>query len=147
MYNTDYLLNIKNSLQKDLPDNLLKTLILGHSRCLDYQNILYANLYIERINSLLPKINIEKSRDIILLDNIIKRLALWMAYEDIPRVAELKIKPERYSKIKKEVRLEKDQILIIQDIFKPGKNEIAAMLPYRIGNWLTKRKKLFFIHF
>ena len=147
LYNTDYLLNIKNSLQKDLPDNLLKTLILGHSRCLDYQNILYANLYIERINSLLPKINIEKSRDIILLDNIIKRLALWMAYEDIPRVAELKIKPERYSKIKKEVRLEKDQILIIQDIFKPGKNEIAAMLPYRIGSWLTKRNKLFFIPF
>ena len=134
-------------IQEDLPKDLWKTISLGYSRCLEYQNKSYADLYLERIKSLISSFNLEKNKNVVLLENIIKRLALWMTYEDIPRVAELKISPDRFAKIKKEVKLQKDQLIIIHDIFKPGKTEIAAMLPNNFGKWLSKINKPYFIPF
>jgi len=69
-------------------------------------------------------------------------LSLWMTYEDIPRVAQLKIKPERFIKIREEIKLKNNQILKVQDIFKPGINEIGAMLPKKIGQWFIRNNKI-----
>ena len=133
-----------DSFLKSLPNNIRETILLGQKRCEEYQNTSYADLYIERLKSLLTHSNIENDKICSVLENVAKRLALWMTYEDIPRVAQLKIKPERFNKIKDEVKLEKEQLIIVQDIFKPGKNEIVAMLPRRIGKWLSTRGKIFF---
>jgi len=133
---------------KNIPNNLREIILLGKKRCEEYQNISYSDLYLERLRIFLTSSNFEDDREYYVVENVAKRLALWMTYEDIPRVAQLKIKPERFNKIKKEVKLEKEQLLIVQDIFKPGKNEIAAMLPRRIGKWISRRSKLlFFIPF
>ena len=60
------------------------------------------------------------------IETVARRLCLWMAYEDIPRVAQLKISKKRMERVKKEVNLKKDQILIVKDYFKPGKDEISS---------------------
>ena len=65
-----------------------------------------------------------------------------MTYEDIPRVAQHKIKPERFIKIKEEIKIQKNQILLVQDIFKPGINEIGAMLPRKIGQFFIRNNKI-----
>lgn len=115
---------------------------IGKERCIDYQNNKYSEVYIERVKKILSVINKEDPKVLSIAENIVRRLALWMTYEDIPRVAQLKIKPDRFKKIKKEINIKSNQILLIQDIFKPGLNEIAAMLPNKIGRWFIKNKKL-----
>jgi len=115
---------------------------IGKERCIDYQNKKYSEVYIERVKKILSVINKEDPKVLSIAENIVRRLALWMTYEDIPRVAQLKIKPDRFKKIKKEINIKSNQILLIQDIFKPGLNEIAAMLPNNIGRWFIKNKKI-----
>jgi len=125
-----------------LPDELANIIHLGKERCNDYQNDKYAQLYTSRIQKVISSINIENEQVIPIIENIVRRLSLWMTYEDIPRVAQLKIKPERFIKIREEIKLKNNQILKVQDIFKPGINEIGAMLPKKIGQWFIRNNKI-----
>ena len=59
-----------------------------------------------------------------------------MAYEDIPRVADLKTRPERFQRITREAEMREGQLLKVADLFKPGVEELAAMLPARWGEKL-----------
>ena len=125
-----------------LPKDLVNFILLGKERCIDYQNDKYAQLYMMRIKKLISPLNMNNENIIPIIENIVRRLSLWMTYEDIPRVSQLKIKPERFIEIKKEIKLQNNQILLIQDIFKPGINEIGAMLPRKIGSWVIRNSKI-----
>src|SRR6476660_1305990 len=56
-------------------------------------------------------------------------LALWMAFDDIVRVADLKSRASRWSRVKGEVKLGDADLLRLYDHFKPGVPEFAALLP------------------
>ena len=56
-----------------------------------------------------------------------------MAYEDTIRVAELKIRPSRFERVRDEVRAADDQILEIAEFMHPRTQEIADTLPRRLG--------------
>ena len=68
-----------------------------------------------------------------------RRLALWMAYEDVARVADLKTRPERFARIRAEAEMRDDQILNVTEYLKPGAGELAAVLPARLGAWFLRR--------
>ena len=125
-----------------LPTELSNLVALGQERCVDYQNKKYAELYVSRIKKIVFSVNLENEQVIPIIENIVRRLSLWMTYEDIPRVAQHKIKPERFIKIKEEIKIQKNQILLVQDIFKPGINEIGAMLPRKIGQFFIRNNKI-----
>ena len=125
-----------------LPMELSNIVVLGKERCIDYQNEKYAEVYMSRIKKIVSSINIENKQVIPIIENIVRRLSLWMTYEDIPRVAQLKIKPERFIKIKEEIKIKNNQILMVQDIFKPGINEIGAMFPRKIGQFFIRNNKI-----
>ncbi len=135
-------INKKNINNESLSSEFLNIINIGKERCADFQNSKYSEVFLSRVERILSIINQEDPEVLAVAENIVRRLALWMTYEDIPRVAQLKIKPDRFKKIKKEVNIKSNQILLIQDIFKPGINEIAAMLPARIGKWFIKNKKI-----
>jgi len=138
-------LNKKNIINIDdglLSNEFLNIINIGKERCADYQNNKYSEVFIERVEKLISVINKEDPKELYIAENIVRRLALWMTYEDIPRVAQLKIKPDRFVKIKNEINIKSNQILLVQDIFKPGINEIAAMLPYKIGKWFIRYKNI-----
>jgi len=138
-------LNKKNIINIDdglLSNEFLNIINIGKERCADYQNNKYSEVFIERVEKLISVINKEDPKELSIAENIVRRLALWMTYEDIPRVAQLKIKPDRFVKIKNEINIKSNQILLVQDIFKPGINEIAAMLPYKIGKWFIRYKNI-----
>ena len=59
-----------------------------------------------------------------------------MAYEDTVRVAELKIRPDRFERVRQEVQLADGQILEIAEFFHPRVQEIADTLPAGLGRWL-----------
>lgn len=68
-----------------------------------------------------------------------RRLALWMCYEDIARVADLKTRRERFAKIRAEAEMSEDQLLTVIEFLKPGADEIAAVLPASLGRWFMRR--------
>lgn len=98
----------------------------GVKRLADYQDEAYARLYLDRLGArrhLPEKVLAETAR----------HLALWMSYEDVIRVAQLKSRPERLDRIRAEVRAKPDQPVHVTEFFKPGIDEIAAVLPAGIG--------------
>src|SRR5688500_8473711 len=112
---------------------------LGTQRLKDYQGEKYAALYEERMKPFLggdPKLAAEVAR----------HLALWMAYEDIIRVADLKTRASRFERVRKEVGAKGGEPVVVIDYLKPGVEEFASVLPYGLGKrvvqWAEKHGKL-----
>ena len=105
------------------------TLREGVRRLIDYQDLAYAGLYLDR----LAKIAALPGGDGRLLDETARHLALWMSYEDTIRVAALKTRGSRFERVKSEVRAGDDQVLAIDEYLHPGVREIAETLPASIG--------------
>jgi len=132
------------SLSNTLPNTdypvLLQPIVLhAINRLIDYQDKAYSDLYLSRLNKFIES-------DVDLLNAVAKQLALRMSYEDIIRVAQAKIRSERFERIKGEARITPDDIFIVTDFFKPGIAEISDLLPSRIGkklrNWGEKHNKM-----
>ena len=108
----------------------------GLERLADYQDVAYAREYLDRLK---PIAEIDKrhgngSGD--LLAETARELALGMAYEDTVRVAELKIRPSRFERVRAEVQAADGQIVEIAEFLHPRVQEIADTLPAGLGRWL-----------
>ena len=118
---------------------LKEILELGISRLKDYQNDSYANLFMQRMEPFLKG-------DAQLAAEVARLLALWMSYEDIIRVADLKTRASRFERVRKEVGAKPDEPVIVIDYLKPGVEEFASILPSFLGkkliSWAERRGKL-----
>ena len=117
-------------------DEILK---LSRERLLDYQGNAYAELFDKRLQPFLkgdPQVAAEVAR----------QLALWMAYEDIIRVADLKTRRSRFERVRREVGAKPHEPVVVIDYLKPGVEEFASVLPHPLGkrllSWAEKRGKL-----
>ena len=102
----------------------------------DYQDVAYAREYLDRLK---PIAEIDKrhgSGSGSLLAETARELALGMAYEDTVRVAELKIRPSRFERVRAEVQAADGQIVEIAEFLHPRVQEIADTLPAGLGRWL-----------
>ena len=111
----------------------------GYARCLDYQDVAYADLFARRVMGLARTDGADSPERAHALVEAARRLALWMTYEDIARVAQLKTKPERFAKIRAEAEMSDGQILAVTEFLKPGADEIAAVLPAKVGAAFLRR--------
>jgi len=77
---------------------------------------------------------------------VARHLALWMAYEDIIRVADLKTRAPRFERVRKEVGAKEGEPVVVIDFLKPGVEEFASLLPGFLGakliSWAERRGKL-----
>lgn len=96
----------------------------GVKRLAAYQDVRYAGLYAERLQSLAAVSGDER-----LLAAVAKHLAVRMAFEDVIDVARLKSAPERLERIRAELGARPGEPLIVRDFLKPGVEEICALLP------------------
>lgn len=122
-----------------LPEEIRTMLQQGYERCADYQDTAYADLYIDRAQSIVAA---GSPDDPIVRNAIIegcRRLALWMAYEDVARVADLKTRPERFERIREEVKLKPGMVLTVTEYMKPRAEELADILPKAIGSRIMAR--------
>ncbi len=112
---------------------------LGEARLLDYQGPAYVDLYRERLKPFLPL-------DTKLAQETARNLALWMSFEDIIRVADLKTRPARFERVRSESRAKEGEPLVIVDYLKPGVEEFASLLPPSLGHrlmaWAEKNGKM-----
>jgi indolepyruvate ferredoxin oxidoreductase, beta subunit len=112
-------------------------LILGEgvARCADFQDPAYAHLYLDRLE---PIANLDHAADGFQLTIAAGRfLALWMCYEDVIRVADLKTRKSRFDRIRDEVQAKPREPVHIAEFLKPGLEEFAALLPRFIARPLT----------
>ena len=111
----------------------------GHAAAhlLDYQDQAYAELYLERLNNVIA---VDRAAQNYRLSvEVARRLAAWMAFEDVVRVAELKTRPGRLARIRGELGLDDEVPLTVHDYFKPGREEIESILPAAVGRLLARR--------
>jgi indolepyruvate ferredoxin oxidoreductase, beta subunit len=114
--------------------------LIGHAlaRLVDYQDRDYAATYLRRLE---PVAEADNNPDHALTREVARRLAAWMSYEDVIRVAQLKTRPGRLTRIRSEVSLEQDGVLTVRDILKPGREELASLLPPGLGRRLMASAK------
>ena len=141
LLNSELLKYISQGLAADLasffPENVHDLLILGHARLLDYQGLDYANLYANRLKRVLAaerQIDPSGANGFATTREMTRWLALWMAFDDIVRVADLKSRASRWARVIGEVKARPDDLLRLYDHFKPGAPEFAALLPAGLAN-------------
>ncbi len=109
---------------------------LGHARLVEYQGAAYAQRYVERLQQVLQA---ERASDPAgahghaVTREMARWLALWMAFDDIVRVADLKSRARRWQRVQGEVKAGSDDLLKVYDHFKPGAPEFAALLPNKLA--------------
>ena len=111
---------------------------VGIERLADYQDVAYARQYLDRLKPVAEAEQKHGNGSGLLLAETARELALGMAYEDTVRVAELKIRPSRFDRVRQEVQVADGQILEIAEFFHPRVQEIADTMPAGLGRWLLK---------
>jgi indolepyruvate ferredoxin oxidoreductase beta subunit len=110
-------------------------LIEGLRRLIDYQDLDYARLYLDRMARVAALPDDATFR---LANETARHLALWMSYEDTIRVAQLKTRGSRFERVRDEVRVNDQQLLAINEYMHPRLQEICETLPAGLGRWLER---------
>jgi len=105
----------------------------GVNRLFEYQNLAYAELYLKRLIRI-NRAEIGSGGHGELVRDVGRHLALWMSYEDVIRVAQTKLRPERLAQIRTDVKALPHEPIRVREYLKPGLDEIAALLPTWIAN-------------
>jgi len=121
---------------KALPEPVREFARLGVERTVDYQDARYAALYLDRIDRLLVRAQpAGAGPDDVhgVAREVARQLALWMCFEDIIRVADLKTRRSRIERVRAEVRAKPGQPVVITEFLKPGVDEWCSLLPARLA--------------
>lgn len=115
-----------------LPAAAMDMVRLGHERLVEYQDATYAAQYLQRLQRLHAA---ERQADPsgehqgAIVKEMARWLALWMAFDDVVRVADLKSRRSRMARVQQEVKADAADVLKVYDHFKPGIPELAGLLP------------------
>ncbi len=110
----------------------------GIARLIDFQDPAYARLYLDRLK---PFVAADDEDGLPLANAVARRLAVWMAFEDVIRVAQLKTRPGRLARIRGEVAVAADAPFAVVDFLKPGREELEGLLPAVLTRLLPPPKR------
>jgi indolepyruvate ferredoxin oxidoreductase beta subunit len=117
----------------------------GIRRLAAYQDRRYAALYLDRLDA------VNDVGPAALLRETARHLAVRMSFEDVIRVAQAKTSADRIARVRSEVRATEHEPLEITEHFKPGIEEIAAVLPTgmarRLIGWAERTGRLGKVYF
>jgi indolepyruvate ferredoxin oxidoreductase beta subunit len=117
----------------------------GLRHVVDFQDAAYGHLYLDRLGELLTldKARGGDARGFALTREAAKYLARAMAYDDVIRVADLKTRGARFTRVAREVGLKDGQIMRVTEFMHPRAEEICGTLPAKLGRAIESRPRLF----
>ncbi len=119
---------LEHEVSYSLPALAQATAIEGIRRLIAYQGVRYARLYLDRLRALVDA-DAAAGTPGRLLKEVARQLAVRMSYEDVVRVAQAKISPERMRRIAREELRVQDAPFSVHDFLKPGIEELTQLLP------------------
>jgi indolepyruvate ferredoxin oxidoreductase beta subunit len=122
----------------DVPLPAREIIAHGVQRLIDYQSQSYAERYLDRIYLIVKIEDKAGSKDFALTQETARYLALWMSYEDVIRVADLKTRADRRARIRGEVGAKNTDIVRVADFLKPGLEELCSVMPPALGRVLYR---------
>lgn len=120
-------------LEGHLPESAQALALEGLRRLVDYQDTAYATLYLARLERVFAALQASQVSPGPLLGECARHLALWMSYEDTARVADLKTRRQRFSRVRQDARVGREQTLEIHEYFHPRLQEVCETLPAWAG--------------
>lgn len=118
-----------------VPEELHGIVAAGLQRVVDFQDVAYGREYLDRLQAM-PRAATD------LLQAFAKYLAVAMAYDDVIRVADLKTRAARFDRVRREARAGDGQIVAITEYFHPRIEEMAGLLPPRLGEKVERSELL-----
>lgn len=114
------------------PQDTAQLVALGSARLTEYQDARCAAHYRERVQAVAAAERAaggDAEAEGSATAEAARWLALWMAGEDLPRVAQLKARAARWQRIEHELRASPGDAVHVFEHFKPGVPELAGLLP------------------
>jgi indolepyruvate ferredoxin oxidoreductase beta subunit len=126
---------LRQRIETRFPSGLHEVLGMAAARLADYQDDAYASLYLDRIEKILA---LEPRRDgeTRLTSAAARSLGLWMSFEDVMRVAQIKTRRGRAERIRREVKARPGELVQVREFVKPRVEEICGTLPAGLGRRL-----------
>ena len=113
---------------RDYPPAARELATEGVARTLDYQDAAYAELFLGRVDRLL-EVERKAGGDGAVAAEAARYLALWMTYEDVIRVAQIKTRLSRLERVRGGAGGKPEQPVVVTEFLKPGLDEFCALLP------------------
>ena len=147
--------SLAERVRQTFPAEVHQMLEQGVARVADFQDGDYAALYLDRLEPIAKldtgmqggsagkRTGPAAAERYTLTIETARFLALWMSYEDVIRVADLKSRRSRFERVRAEVQAKAHEPVHIVEYLKPGVEEVAALLPSglsrRLVAWAAKR--------
>ena len=126
---------LRTRIEKRFPASLQELLGMAAARLSDYQDDAYASLFLDRSEHIFA-IDAAKSGDPQLTAATARSLGLWMSFEDVMRVAQVKTRRGRAERIRREVKAAPGDVVQVREFVKPRVEEICGTLPAGLGRRL-----------
>ncbi len=114
----------------------------GVRRLANYQDTAYARLYLDRLGPIRDA-DAKAGTDGKLLAETARHLAVRMSYEDVIRVAQVKIDPARFARIASGMGIKNSQTFAVTEFLKPGVEEFCSVLPPWLANPILRLAERF----
>ncbi len=102
----------------------------GLQKVVDFQDLAYGAEYLSRVEAVLAR---DPSPDKSLTAQAAKYVANAMAYDDVIRVADLKTRRSRQTRIQTEMAMDASKVMRLTEYFHPRAEEIVGLLPAKWG--------------
>jgi indolepyruvate ferredoxin oxidoreductase beta subunit len=132
-------------LRAELPGSGRALAFAGLKRIVDFQDVAYGDEFLDRLATLaaIDAANGGAAKGFAFTAEAAKRLAVAMAYDDVIRVADIKVRTSRFARLRNEAGAEPGQILYATEYLHPRAEEVCGMLPARLGAFIESNPILF----
>ncbi len=135
---------LRDRVVRDFPTVAREIVNEGAARIFDYQDNAYATLYLDRLATVWAAERAAGGDGSVTAETG-RHLALWMTYEDMIRVAQIKTRVNRLQKVQRGSGAKGEQPVIVTEFLKPGIDEFASLLPPALGRrlvgWAERTKR------
>lgn len=132
-------------IRAEFPAEIHSMLLAGVKKLTDFQDPAYAEEYLTRVAALhaADRAHGGDGKGFAFTREAAKYVAIAMAYDDVVRVADLKIRGARFERVRNEVGARGDQIVYTTEYMHPRMEEVCGTLPRGLGTWIEDRPGLY----